>query len=218
MDVLRDGISDISVVSSMGDDASVVRAARVSFGQDDIGSELTDKDERLIYYLANHEHGTPFEHTSFTFHVACPLFVAAQWLRHRVGWSYNQVSRRYTSEDIDIFVPHEWRAQSGNNMQASEGTIEDQGEANLAYHMAVDVALRSYYRLLNLGVAREQARMVLPQSLYTRFYATCNLRSLAHFVNLRNDAHAQAEITAFSMEMENQARALFPISMEALIV
>ncbi len=221
-DVLGDGISDISIESRMGTDLSVVRAARVSY-QKDQGHEWQEKDAKLIKFMADHGHGTPFEHTAITFHVACPLFVVRQWHRHRIGWSYNEVSRRYTSEDIEFYFPTAfgWRMQDSKNKQASVQelwTIDIEKALDLS-NLAIrwTYGLKDFYDLLlDHGIGREQARMFLPQNLYTRFYATCNLRSAAHFINLRADEHAQQEIRCYAESMREQLRELFPVSIAAL--
>jgi thymidylate synthase (FAD) len=203
----------------MGNDFSVVRAARVSYAKDQ-GVEWKDSDAGLIKFMANHGHGTPFEHTAVTFHVACPLFVRGQWHRHRIGWSYNEISRRYTSDEIHFHAPNEWRMQnkSGNKQgsQAGFGWQEQSGIDN-QYINFISAAEMLFIDLIDQGVANEQARMVLPQSMYTRFYATCNLRSAAHFMGLRDDTHAQPEIRAYAKEMREQLRVLYPVSIAALM-
>src|SRR5688572_28824505 len=113
-DPLGDGISLVELIDSMGNDQSIVRAARVSYQRDHIEPDA-EKDARLIRFMLTHNHGTPFEHTSVTFHVALPLFVARQWIRHRIGVSYNEVFRRYTAEDIDFYYPEYWRPQDTKN-------------------------------------------------------------------------------------------------------
>jgi thymidylate synthase (FAD) len=170
--------------------------------------------------MADHEHGTPFEHTAITLHVACPLFVRGQWHRHRIGWSYNEISRRYTADDIKFHFPTEWREQnkSGNKQGSKTGlTDHDQYHINAIYESLIDTAMAVYEGMILDGVANEQARMVLPQSMYTRFYATCNLRSAAHFIELRDDEHAQPEIRAYAKSMREQLRELFPVSINALM-
>lgn len=219
-DVLGDGISDISIVDHMGNDHSVVRAARVSYAGDK-EEWRGEPDKKLIRYMAEHDHGTPFEHTAITFHVACPLFVRGQWHRHRIGWSYNEISRRYTSEDLDFYIPSvdEWRMQDKLwNKQSSSGYFPSERGRDfcLKARHAVSEHVKLYEQLLKEGVAREQARMLLPQNMYTRFYATCNLRSAAHFIGLRADEHAQEEIRKYADSMYTQLHELYPISMEAL--
>lgn len=219
IDVLGDGHSNIVIEDSMGNDMSVVRAARVSYAKDK-GREWVDTDAKLIKYMADHQHGTPFEHTAITFHVSCPLFVRSQWHRHRIGWSFNEVSRRYTAEEIHFHVPNEWRMQnkSGNKQGSSDGfPLERQRKFHEKYNRVLREAHELYEVLILSGVANEQARMVLPQSTYTRFYATCNLRSAAHFMQLRDDEHAQPEIRVYAKAMREQLRELYPVSVAALM-
>lgn len=218
-DVLQDKVSDLHIVDHMGSDASVVRAARVSYAGDG-GEWRGEKDAKLIRYMAEHGHGTPFEHTSITFHVACPLFVRGQWHRHRIGWSYNEVSRRYTKDDVKFHMPDTWRRQNtsgnkqGSHVSDDEFATMQKGFNDLYLKNMLD-AEKLFNCLTELGVANEQARMVLPQSMYTRFYATCNLRSAVHFIKLRDDDHAQPEIRAYAQEMKRQLYLIYPVSMDA---
>lgn len=210
--VLGDGIGAIEVIDHMGHDLTVVSRARASFIQDDKTGQDVEGDYKLLNFLANNKHETPFEMCVVTFLVECPIFVARQWHRHRM-WSYSEASRRYTSEDIKFYIPEEFRGQSSNNKQGSEGSARSY-EVELQDN--VDKAVALYNEMLDAGVAREQARMVLPSNLYTRFYATANLRSISHFIGLRSDPHAQAEIRAYSDAMLEKCKILFPVSMEAL--
>lgn len=230
-DVLNDGRSNLTVIDHMGSDQSVVRAARVSYDKDrkeykeTVSSEeffawRGEKDVKLIRYMADNNHGTPFEHTTVTFHVACPLFVVRQWHRHRIGWSYNELSRRYTSEEIYFHVPNEWRKQNnGGNKQGSHAgfSAEQQVSLTKAYMDVLSNVESLYDLMIKWGVANEQARMVLPQSMYTRFYATGNLRSFAHFMHLRDDEHAQPEIRAYASAMREELRKIYPVSLAALM-
>lgn len=199
----------------MGDEDSVVRAARVSFAHD---NELhpPERDAKLIQYLARNKHYSPFEHTSVTFHIAAPIFVVRQWHRHRI-FSYNEVSRRYTSENLQIYYPYEWRKQATKNRQASEGKAKHQHLINIIYGIAVWTCLFVYWLLLKLGVAREQARMILPQSLYTRMYVTGNLRAYADFYKLRAAPDAQHEIRVYALAMGEALEDIYPVAWPALI-
>lgn len=218
-DPLGDGISQLALEDHMGDDMSIVRAARVSTGRDD----RTEGAEKLLRYMAKHKHGSPFEHVAMTFRVKAPLFVVAQWHRHRAGWSYNQQSRRYTSEKIEFYRPDMhaggWRLQAKSNKQSSGAPAEPdtQGSCAAFLDLAIMRAEESYKAMLKAGVAREQARMVLPQSLYTSMYATCNLRSLHHFWGLRSTPEAQQEIRVYADAMAKIAGALFPLAWAALV-
>ena len=207
----------VELVDHAGDERSVVRAARVSYQEDlHLMPEITGQDIALIKYLVNNDHMSPFEHTMMTLHVNAPLFVARQWMRHRIGWSYNEVSRRYTSRDLEFYVPDAkmFRMQSEKNKQASEVAQFD-GNADKfseAIHNVVEYSLMTYHSLLNAGIAREQARMVLPQNMYTRFYATCNLRSAMHFYKLRARSDAQWEISEYAKIVGEIAEKLFPVA------
>lgn len=194
---MPDGDGFIELLDVMGSDLDIVNAARVSYLGESKGEE---KDKKLLFYLMKHRHTTPFEMVEYKFRIYCPLFVARQWMRHRT-WSYNEVSRRYTSESIEFYSPANWHSQDSDNKQGSAGII---GEANA--HMAHELlynhnadCLRRYYRLLELGVVREQARMVLPQNLFTMFHAKVDLHNLLHFIKLRADKHAQWEIRQYAI-------------------
>lgn len=220
-DPLQDGISDLSLIQSMGSDAMVVAAARVSFGKDQSDAfgnpaSLTEKDGKLIRFLLKNRHTSPFEHTGITFHVACPLFVRSQWHRHRTQ-SYNEISRRYTSDDIEFYIPKQLSKQSTNNMQGSEGELDPHYNESAVEGIkwVVKEAVGTYDRMISAEVSREQARMILPQNLYTRFYATANLHNWMHFHRLRSDPHAQYEIRVYAEAIGVELKKLFPVSWAA---
>lgn len=221
MDPLRDGISQLELEDYMGNDDSPVRAARASFGKANKTGENPQADLRLTRYLAKHGHLTPFEHTSLKFFVKAPIFVVRQWHRHRIGWSYNEISRRYTEEQIEFHIPNKLRKQAKDNKQAS--LVYDWNDYNTeirarsAIQDIANSALYAYHWMLEQNVAREQARMVLPQNLYTSMVVTCNLRSLAHFIGLRDHDGAQHEIREYAKGMKMLAAEIFPNSMEALL-
>ena len=202
----------VKLISSMGKDLSVVNAARASFYAE--SEELTSKDEKLIHFLKDNQHDSPFEHCTATFLIECELATAMQIIRHRT-FSYNMVSRRYTSEKIEFYVPEIFRKQATNNRQASSGNVEDQeGLLNLFldhYH----ACLQKYEEALEKGLCREQARFLLPQGLITKFYMTGNLRNWMHFINLRDKADAQGEVRMVASQVRAQLKELFPVSMEA---
>ena len=214
VETLEDGLGYVSLLQVSGDDTGVVNAARVSFGKRI--EEIGDGDRRLIRFLLQHQHGTPFEHNSLTFLVKCPLFVARQWHRHRVGISINEISGRYVELKEEFYLPREFRIQAKHNRQASAAGEFDQAtaeRAKAAYQAAIDTAYQNYQQLLAAGVAREQARAVLPLATYTEYYWTCNLRSLMHFVRLRNHADAQWEIQQYAQAMLSLAKPHFPVSL-----
>lgn len=206
-----DGRGHVTLVHHSGDDLSAVNAARVSFGAH--RTELDDKDLKLLAYLAKERHTSPFEHCSITFRVKVPLFVARQWMRHRTQ-SYNEISRRYTSVDVDFFVPSTLRKQHKSNRQASEGVVEDD---NLLaeYQYSVQRAMRSYETLIAEGVCREQARAVLPQAMYTEFYATANLLNWLKFIELRDHEGAQQEIVEAAQGVRSILATLYPHTTKA---
>lgn len=195
MRVLEHGF--VELLNHMGDDNTIVSAARVSYLGETKGAE---KDAALIKYLLENKHTSPFEQVEFQFMVKCPIFIARQWHRHRT-WSYNEVSRRYTSEQIDFHIPAVLRKQSTDNKQMSAGNLGDDGDLIFEMTDMTQKCYELYQMLIDKGVAREQARMILPQNMYTSFYAKTDLHNLFHFIELRNHPHAQ-------MEMRDYARAL----------
>lgn len=213
--VLGDGLGHVEYRNHMGDDYEVVRDARRSYDkQDEPWRE--DKDPKLIRYLAKYNHLTPFEGCILKVSIKAPLFVIQQILRHRT-FSYNQVSHRYVKLDnVEYYVPSKWRNQSEENKQGSLGT-NDSPYNTTEYRTAVERCIQAYERLTASGVAREQARMVLPHSVYTGLTMTGNLRNWAHFLNLRLDPHAQEETRVYAEAIYYITKQLFPISMEELV-
>lgn len=207
-----------SYVDHCGSDLSIVNAARVSFGKQ--SETLKQKDIDLIKYLANNEHYSPFEHVTCTILVECPLYIRSQIHRHRT-FAYNEISRRYTSENIDFYIPpvDDIRMQSKDNKQASRGSL-DQASADSAKWLMEEFckkAMEAYEDLLALGVAREQARSVLPMCTSTKFYMTGNLRNFVHFLELRLHPHAQREARMVAEQILEILKRLFPVSTEALL-
>lgn len=203
----------VRLESFVGGDQAVVRSARVSYGSTAGDSE---KDQKLIKYMLNHHHGTPFEHSNFTWHVKLPIFVARQWMRHRIG-SFNELSARYTEMADEFYTPITWRAQDTKNKQGSV-------TADLKHERCTDIlklsnvnAVKDYQELLELGVAKEMARFVLPVNLYTQFYWTVNARAMLHFIGLRSDLHAQAETRQYSHAMAWMVRGVMPWTFQAFI-
>lgn len=183
----------------MGNDNAIVAAARVSYLGESKG-EVQDK--KLIDYLMRHEHTSPFEMVQFKLRVKCPLFIARQWQRHRT-WHYmsvNEVSRRYTSEEIDFYIPDVWRVQHQSSKQCSDGAAETELQQKLTQQLQqqLEHAMNLYQNLIEQGIAREQARMVLPQNMYTTFITNVNAHNLLHFLKLRLDSHAQYEIRVYA--------------------
>jgi thymidylate synthase (FAD) len=199
----------IGLVDHMGTETTIVNAARVSFGK--MREEMDDRDIRLLQYLIENRHTSPLEHLTFTFLVHCPLFVRSQWHRHRT-WSYNEISRRYTEEDLRFYVPPEIHAQAVSDRQASTAAPEamDQEALKDSINKANLAALDLYNQLLEAGVCREQARGVLPQNLMTTFWATVDLGNLLKFIDLRSSEHAQWEIRQYSDAIKTLLRPALP--------
>jgi thymidylate synthase (FAD) len=190
----------------MADDYSVVNSARVSFArntEDEV--EMTDADAGLINFLMRERHGTPFEHNAFRFHIKCPVFVAREWFRHRIG-SYNEFSARYSEVPNEMFVPElaEVREQAGKPgaYKFIQTSMETALRANEIITKANSNAYEAYAEMLALGVAKEVARTVLPMGMFTQFYWTVNARSLMNFLSLRTDENAQLDIRKFAEAVE----------------
>lgn len=212
-----DGLGELSLIDHMGSDKRAVDAARVSFLDDDIQEEeLNERDTRLLAFLIRERHTSPFEHTAVTFRLKVPLYVRAQVMRHRT-FSYNEVSRRYTSESIDFHIPHTLRKQAKTNLQCSTDDSVDNADKLLEiYRRSTARAFQEYQVLLDCGVAREQARALLPQNMYTVFYMTGSLHNYIHFLRLRLDSHAQHEIRELASAMRDMLRKLYPVTMESV--
>ena len=203
---------------AMADDLSVVNSARVSFGRRVV--EMTDGDAGLIRFLMRERHGTPFEHNAFRFHVRCPIFVAREWFRHRVG-SFNEFSMRYAKATDDFYMPEpdDVRTQVGKPGAYSFEPVEPElAEAARDELRAVyEAAFETYERLVEQGVARELARAVLPVGAYTEFYWTVNARALMNFVSLRNADTAQREIRRYAEAVERFLAERMPVTHAAFV-
>ena len=187
----------------MADDISVVNAARVSFAKTQ--QEMDASAVGLINFLMRERHGTPFEHNAFRFHIKCPVFVAREWFRHRIG-SFNEFSTRYSEVSDDFFIPRkdEVRSQVGKPGSYTFRVIDGEIAANTVDMIdeANNNAYASYKKLLEMGVAKELARTVLPVSMYTQFYWTVNARSLMNFLSLRLAESAQLDIRNYAKSVE----------------
>lgn len=220
------------LIDSMGSDLSVVNAARVSFDKESewewvecgvkaFGNEsyqqLSDKDKKLIRFLARENHFTPFTHCVITLRETVPIFVARQRFKHTVGFTYNEVSRRYVDDTPEFFVPDVWRKRAENVKQgSSDEEIDNDFEVFLKYKKYIAIAETFYNDMLADGVAPEQARMVLPQSLLTSYYVTGSLSAFARAYNLRSEESAQKEIQELAISWKNIIEPLFPESWLAL--
>ncbi len=209
IDPLSDGISSVELVRVSGSDLDVANAARVSYGK--LSKAISERDKTLIKFLMQHNHTSPFEHNQLSFRIKAPIFVARQWMRHRMN-SYNEISYRYVKVSTEFYVPQEWRLQDKENKQSSFGGFVS-AELKATYVQAMDNCWQAYENLLKAGVCREQARAVLPVATYTEFIFTCNLHSLMHFLKLRLGNGAQSEIRDYAKALLQLSFFHFPISL-----
>jgi len=221
-----DDTGAVEYISHMGNDLSVVNAARVSFGVEK--EEADEKDIKLINYLMAHNHTSPFEHCTITMRFVVPLFIRSQHHRHRT-WAYNEISRRYTSVDLSFYEPQNFRTQHKSNRQASNQELinpdisnsYNQVRPSSPYYASTAItdhhnrSLELYNKLIKKGVCREQARGILPQNLYTQYYGTVSLHNLLKFVSLRSHDGAQWEIQQVAKACLKIAEKHFPCSVEA---
>jgi len=223
-----DKIGRVDYISHMGSDLTVVNSARVSFGNEK--SKLDGRDRKLIRYLVGHKHTSTLEHCLITYKFTVPLYIRSQHHRHRT-WSYNEISRRYTEKDLQFYCPHEFRTQHKSNRQASNAEVminphlwhDGETEIVRAFHPQASESykehcmhsLRLFQELVRKGVCREQARGVLPQTLYTEYYGTVNLNNLLKFVSLRLHDGAQWEIQEMAKGMLKIIEKLYPTTVGA---
>ncbi len=217
VDLLDHGF--VRLVDSMGDDLSVIRAARVSYDSAWRAGEDSGSDTRLINYLWRNHHTTPFEAVTFTFEIKAPIFVFRQWHRHRT-WSYNELSARYRELPEEFYVPDPavLGVQSKNNKQARDlGEVNPEWAASQtrAIRETCTAAFETYRDLLAMDVPRELARSVLPVATYSHMFATVDLLNLLKFLTLRCDAHAQYEIRVYADAMRDLARSVVPVCIAA---
>jgi len=208
----------IEVVDSLGNDLTVVNSARVSFGK---RKKKWDKsDERLVRYLAKYKHYSPFRHQQVQFHIKAPEFVMRQWYKHVVGiettsssstkdHAWNELSGRYVPVE-DYYYPQYFRKQSEDNKQASEGEIEDQKQGYFLWEKGLHQVQETYKELLELGVAKEQARAILPLSQYTEVYWTASFQAIMNFIELRNEKTAQWEIQEYAKMLLRLMSEIYP--------
>ena len=220
---------EVDYIDHMGSDLTVVNAARVSFDKEstavdweyldfghssgDFVAILNDNDAKLIKYLAEHNHWTPFGHCQVTFRIKAPIFVARQLGKHQVGMVWNEVSRRYVDSEPEFFSIDMFRERADNVKQGSKD------EATIPYSLDPlhHYTLECYNNLLKMGVCPEQARMVLPQSMYTEWYWTGSLAAWARVCKLRLDPHTQKETRDIAQVISNQMSIIFPVSWSALL-
>lgn len=203
----------VRLIDWMGSDERIVEAARISYKSPSKGEE---QDKRLLAYLYKHKHTSPFEMCKVTLNIKMPIFIMRQYVRHRMQ-NLNEVSARYTELPNEFYIPEQWRMQDVKNKQGSNGEFDD--DTNFAYtdclRQHCKESYNIYQSLIDGGVAREMARMVLPVNIYTEIYACWDLKNLLHFITLREDSHAQAEIQEYGKAIKTILNELFPCTMEA---
>lgn len=220
-------ISNISVelINKMGSDLSVVNAARVSFqkeGEWEYSTEFNErvlaaKDAKLLKYLAEHNHWSPFSHAFMSFRIKAPIFIARQLGKHQVGLSWNEVSRRYVSDEPEFYFPEYWRKKADNVKQgSSEEAVQNE---HLDFHTrdTVEGILYRYETLLKEGVCPEQARMILPQNMMTEWIWSGSLYAFARVCQLRLDSHTQRDTQQVAQLISVQAKTAFPESWKVLV-
>ena len=201
---------NVSVVDKMGSDLSVVNAARVSFAKHK--TEFEDNDEKLIKYLATHDHWSPFGHASMQFRIKAPVFVARQLVKHQVGLVWNEVSRRYVDNEPEFYMPFMWRGKPENKKQ---------GSSDLEYEFDITMLMQhckdTYNIMIEEGIAPEMARMVLPQNMMTEWYWSGTLYAFARVCNLRNKEDSQEETRMVTHEIARHMKDHFPVSTKYLL-
>ena len=207
----------LALDAALASDLAVVNGARVSFNQE--SDELSERDDGLIRFLVRERHGSPFEHGYFRFLVKAPLFVVREHHRHRAGHSYNEWSGRYSKMDAEFYVPDNVRTQVGKPGSYSFEPVDEhvRDAARREIEENAERAFEAYERMLEQGVAKEVARAVLPLSTYTKYYWSCNPRSLMHFCGLRNHESAQFEIQQYAAAAESFLERLMPVTHAAFV-
>lgn len=205
----------IELIDVMGSDLTIVNTARVSFGK--WKDRLDDKDVKLINYLASHKHISPFHHPQISLRCEVPIFLARQLGKHQIGLTWNEVSRRYVDDSPEFFYPTSWRSRPDGSVKQGSGiNIEHQDSWNDYYDVYLDNCLNMYEQMLSANIAPEQARMALPQSMYTSFIWTGSLAAFNRVYKLRIDPHAQSEARDFAKMLGDVIEPLFPNSWAAL--
>jgi thymidylate synthase (FAD) len=205
----------VALLDHMGDDLSIVNAARVSF--DKVHIKMDDSDERLIKYLADHNHWSPFAHTSLQFHIRAPIFVARQLAKHQVGLVWNEVSRRYVNNSPSAWSPDMWRKLSADKKQGSMNEeVISRTVVSSIYNESVRASIATYDNMIDFGVCPEQARAVLPQAVYTEWYWTGSLYAFSRVCKLRQADDAQAETRHVADQISERCKIDFPISWKHL--
>lgn len=200
----------VELIESAGGDLSIVNSARVSFAKE--SQELSGKDEKLIKYLAKHQHMTPFRHNFVQLRCSVPLFLARQLMKHQAGLSWNEVSRRYVDDTPEFYYPEEWRSRPENGIKQGSGDVHSNSATyKELYKEYVDSVKSLYAQVIASGVSPEMARMVLPQSMMVDFIWSGNLLAFSHVYNLRSGEGAQVEAKMFAEMLKNAIAPEFPI-------
>ena len=200
---------NVKLIDVMGTDLSVVNAARVSFAKE--SNEFSEKDAKLIHYLAKHNHWSPFGHASLQFRIKAPIFVARQLVKHQVGLVWNEVSRRYVDDEPEFYIPQEWRLKADDKKQgSSDETIE------YSLGSTLEFIKTTYNNMLKANIAPEMARMILPQNLYTEWYWSGSLMAFARVCNLRCKPDTQWETQVIANQIDCECKQHFPTSWRAL--
>jgi len=207
----------LALDGALASDLAVANGARVSFNQ--AAQELSERDEGLIRFLMRDRHGSPFEHGYFRFLVKAPIFVVREHHRHRAGHSYNEWSGRYSKMKAEFYVPENVRTQVGKPGAYTFEPVDDEIKHRVQHEIETQSteAFESYERMLELGVAKEVARSVLPLNMYTTYYWSCNPRSLMHFCSLRNSEFAQYEIRRYAQAAESFLARHMPVTHAAFV-
>jgi len=204
----------VEFIDKMGTDLSVVNAARVSYAK--FKDKFEDKDEKLIKFLAEHNHWSPFAHASLQFRIKAPVFVARQLVKHQVGLVWNEISRRYVDYTPELYEPKEWRGRPQNSKQGSDGTVSIDSNEKHRLDMTMEQCKIIYNSLIGKGIAPEQARMVLPQSMMTEWIWSGTLYAFARVCNLRCAKDTQEETREVADQIHNICKEEFPMSWKYL--
>ena len=201
---------DVQLIDKMGNDLSVVNAARVSFAK--MKKEFDDRDEKLIKYLAKHNHWSPFGHASLQFKIKAPIFVARQLVKHQVGLTWNEVSRRYVDDEPEFHIPFMWRKKAEDKKQ---GSSDEEVEYDIT--PTIKWCKETYNNMLKEDIAPEMARMILPQCMMTEWYWSGTLYAFARVCNLRNKEDSQSETRQISQLITRHLKDHFPMSAKYII-
>lgn len=226
MSPLEDGISSVQLINHMGDDLMVVNAARVSMDKEsdyylldtEYGSSyvLSVADKKLLSYLAKHQHWTPFSHPQIQFRIKMPIAVARQWFKHQIGFTRNELSRRYVDTTPEIFSPDMWRKRADNVKQGSSDECFTHRNTLVSVTNLMEDAIKLYEQAISKGMCPEQARFFLPQAMYTEFIETGSLAAYSRLCKLRLDPHAQKEVRVYAEAVAEAIEGFFPESWKVL--